>query len=411
MTRVCACDRGWQGYDCSVRVCPKGDDPVTDCSTGGATAANSAAHNMVQRLAVTIMDPPTSGTCFDQAAGQAGIMAGIMRNDQTAGWCVNPAANVGDCDTAGGVFNDDDDCVMPAQAEGDCDTAGTETWTANACNEGQTAGANGDTLDHNFYGYISLKYTDMFGGEYFTRPILVDTSRAATQSSYLSNPLRQWATSKDTMYGDAGTGALRAEGTCSTNTLFTEQLCVDAGATWTASTTGFHIGGPAVGTTHASVRQDGMKENYLKRYTADRIRDALQDLPNFAIPSVNVTNYDSGNSKWGNVFDITFSDLATSGQQQLLECVYDSDRACDGAQPKMVTSKTTATSATDVFVTLGGTTQVGDCTVFEVPLASGNTYEEHHECSNRGLCDGSTGVCECFEGHTGEACSKQTVFF
>merc|ERR1719197_355350 len=32
-SRQCACDRGWEGYDCSSRVCPKGDDPLTDCDT------------------------------------------------------------------------------------------------------------------------------------------------------------------------------------------------------------------------------------------------------------------------------------------------------------------------------------------------------------------------------------------
>jgi hypothetical protein len=43
------------------------------------------------------------------------------------------------------------------------------------------------------------------------------------------------------------------------------------------------------------------------------------------------------------------------------------------------------------------------------------TYEitrgttESSECSGRGLCDGSAGICDCFKGYHGEACSKQTV--
>jgi len=36
-TQQCVCDRGFSGYDCSDRVCPSGDNPVSNCGEGSAT--------------------------------------------------------------------------------------------------------------------------------------------------------------------------------------------------------------------------------------------------------------------------------------------------------------------------------------------------------------------------------------
>ena len=47
-TRQCVCEAHWQGQDCSERMCPRGDDPVTNCKT----TADSAAHEQIQRIYV-----------------------------------------------------------------------------------------------------------------------------------------------------------------------------------------------------------------------------------------------------------------------------------------------------------------------------------------------------------------------
>lgn len=37
------------------------------------------------------------------------------------------------------------------------------------------------------------------------------------------------------------------------------------------------------------------------------------------------------------------------------------------------------------------------------------SFEYVSECSNRGLCDGESGLCDCFDGYTGHDCSVQSV--
>jgi hypothetical protein len=48
------------------------------------------------------------------------------------------------------------------------------------------------------------------------------------------------------------------------------------------------------------------------------------------------------------------------------------------------------------------------CTVEHVLVAN---IAVKHTCSNRGLCDEGTGICNCFEGYAGEDCSQQNIYF
>jgi hypothetical protein len=64
-------------------------------------------------------------------------------------------------------------------------------------------------------------------------------------------------------------------------------------------------------------------------------------------------------------------------------------------------------TASDYSITksLEYTSPVGSCSVSETTKG---TYESY-ECSNRGACDGKSGLCTCYEGYSGQSCQTQTV--
>lgn len=121
-------------------------------------------------------------------------------------------------------------------------------------------------------------------------------------------------------------------------------------------------------------------------------QSALEALPNSAIPSVQVTAD-------GFTVSVSFTDAATTGLQNTLvaDIVHDSETCAEGGQMPLTNNDA---SLDDVTVT-----------VAHQDLADAeSTYEENAPCGNRGICDSSVGKCECFEGHTGEACEIQSVF-
>lgn len=235
-TRQCQCDRGWEGYDCGSRICPKGDDPLTDCD------------NVAVRTEIS---------------------------------------DIQELDFA--------------------------TFTA--------------------AGWSTLTFTDMFNGNYTTKPFELPMMSATT-------------------------GLTVANG------------------------------------------------------VAAKIEEALEELPNFAAPNVTVTS-DCGATENdcntnGHKYLVTFVDEANAGPQDLLVCS-DSTNAQTrynnpNTQPRFKEPQSAANKD-------GRACTVKRVTLDKFTAAAGFGEKEHSECSNRGVCDTSTGVCSCFEGFSGEACATQTVFF
>jgi hypothetical protein len=124
------------------------------------------------------------------------------------------------------------------------------------------------------------------------------------------------------------------------------------------------------------------------------VQTALEALPNFAIPTVEIEELTTSGSTGsvGYSFEVHFVDEATTGQQQLLTVNgRQHDGSCDsGAQPKFTGGQTAGTVSRQSI---------------EV-----ETMKENSECGGRGLCDRNTGTCSCFDGYYGASCSEITTY-
>jgi len=127
---------------------------------------------------------------------------------------------------------------------------------------------------------------------------------------------------------------------------------------------------------------------------ANSVQDALEALPNFAIPEIEVDFEPKNAGK--TIVDITveFTDGHNTGRQSLLE-VYSKSECSDGAQPLFES----VVAAGDV-----------SCAVARVPKPEEDNYKEHVTCANRGICDQSTGLCNCFDGFFGDACDNVNTY-
>jgi hypothetical protein len=134
---------------------------------------------------------------------------------------------------------------------------------------------------------------------------------------------------------------------------------------------------------------------------AKHIRLALLGLPNKVITDVNVVAKLGYEDRIGDFLSylaylnimVEFTGSSVMGPQNLL--IVEADLCDNGCTPKI-----TGLSLASITPPNGQLSLVN-----QLQKADYNNYE----CGRRGKCDYDSGLCECFEGYTGEACSIQTA--
>jgi len=139
----------------------------------------------------------------------------------------------------------------------------------------------------------------------------------------------------------------------------------------------------------------------VEKTLADDITVALKALPNKVITNVNVNTtlgYQTITMTEKELaflnIEVEFVGASVMGPQNLL--TVEAEKCDVGCTPQITGLDLVSTASS-------GTTQLSFVT--EKQAADYNNYE----CGRRGKCDYDKGLCECFEGFTGEACSIQTA--
>jgi hypothetical protein len=128
---------------------------------------------------------------------------------------------------------------------------------------------------------------------------------------------------------------------------------------------------------------------------------ALEALPNKVINGVTVTSKQTVNGILdgprgnGIVMEITFTGTSVEGNQNLLE---------------VITNPCSKAGCTPMISGLTNLVSVNDLTNHTMSFVKQKTSADFNsfECGRRGKCDLETGICDCFEGYTSEACTTMS---
>jgi len=458
-TRACVCDPYWHGNDCSLRMCPKGDDPLTK-SVKNKIGANAEQRNEIQTVTITAANSffdnkgeyvglgGTFTLTYTDAYGQEWTTRPIRVKTQLTGATLTVDATnnkIKDTDSRLALFDKHDVVGFESPVANGLlnrnyvvktSTTGSEIEVVGGVATAITSdGSNKVFLANQNTGEIGVKRALQELPNQVIPSITVDETITDVSNTYRIT-FSDAANAGDQQLLKCRVDACTTDG-CQPRTAGLKGLfqvtgeVIEGGNTINAKVTGdlkhftggtFYLGGhttPAANKEYTANSQD-----------VDKITVAAASVTNLAsgtdfqinwvqsfvgddygLSATHVIKSETGKVAAGNVVPVTDATPFAVGDTVY---VYHGGSAKSGVYSVIAKDSTTITVDRAIATDGAGDPdvdivvkkiQASPCVVEETTKGS----TELLECSGRGLCDESVGECACFEGYTGEACSQQTV--
>lgn len=382
---ACVCDRGYGGVDCSLRLCPKGDDPLTTSQNDRVysvslygTTLGEFVFKFTDNFGTTWTTRPLAIGRYVESLELGNVTAAVTGSTYDTSTDASLSTSV----AASGV------------REGDYITIGS-TYHRITAISGDTL-----TLTPNVSTTVDEKITLVSNG---ATPSQVEAAfedlpnRVADVSVAWNSTYSGSLDDRDTVSHGAGQNYVITFHHPS-NLLKVDPLVVD----WSACT-------DAGCQPHRIGRGTPSTSNTFSYVTAGSgITVTVDATVGYAFDSAT----DSANSNDVGIIEFELTDTTPNAKwREGTTGAWNSAIDFSGGQTLSLTngdvSVTLAGGASGdrVFVELDWGVEVYDIT----PISCSGDFREADECSGRGLCDYETGICQCFTGYSDHDCSVQTT--